>query len=132
MPSVETFNTRLTDHLPRMRAYAIVLTRSEVEADILLEQTAHHARMACAHAPVDGHFAAWMHRILRNTYIQSLNATNHAILSRAQAQEAPFSEDSDCRNAVIIRKIIRTLCRRLSSHSWVESPNQSFFAKDRT
>jgi len=95
MPSVDSFNARLTSHLPRMRAYAVVLTRSETTADILLAQTAHNARQARGQAPIDGSFAAWMHRILRKTYIQSLDGSPHHVSLGEQIREAALSEESD-------------------------------------
>ena len=71
MAQVE-FNDMLVAALPRLRAYAMILTRSRAAADDLLQQTAYRALRAETQFTMGTNFVGWMYRILRNEYISSL------------------------------------------------------------
>ena len=66
------FHKRLVDSLPRLRAYAMMLTRSRASADDLLQQTAYRALRAETQFTMGTNFVGWMYRILRNEYISTL------------------------------------------------------------
>jgi RNA polymerase sigma-70 factor (ECF subfamily) len=89
----ESFHDMLIAHLPRLRAYAILMTRNRAAADDLLQETALKALRAEAQFTPGTNFGAWMYRILRNEFISS----------RRRAKRAPASID-DVSDEVLARR----------------------------
>jgi RNA polymerase sigma-70 factor (ECF subfamily) len=91
------FDTDLTQLLPRLRVYALSLTRDSVRADDLVQQTVLQS-LAGRHSFRPGtNFPGWLFRIQRNEFISGLRRErptvelNDAIastLSQAQRQES--------------------------------------------
>ena len=91
------FDTDLTEQLPRLRVYALSLTRDSVRADDLVQQTVLQS-LAGRHSFRPGtNFPGWLFRIQRNEFISGLRREkptvelNDAISStlfHAQRQES--------------------------------------------
>jgi len=95
-----TFHDMLIEHLPRLRAYAILMTRNRSAADDLLQETALKALRAETQFMPGTNFGAWMYRILRNEFISSRRRAKRApaciedvsdeVLARKGTQESNF------------------------------------------
>src|SRR4029450_962535 len=96
-PPTGDFDTDLTQLLPRLRVYALSLTRDSVRADDLVQQTVLQS-LAGRHSFRPGtNFPGWLFRIQRNEFISGLRRErptlelNDAIastLSHPQRQES--------------------------------------------
>jgi len=77
------FHNELTSLLPRMRVWALTLTRNSAEADDLVQDVAAKALAAHEAFTLDTNFSAWVHRIM----------VNHFISGRRQRREFSFVEE---------------------------------------
>ena len=91
------FDTDLTQLLPRLRVYALSLTRDSVRADDLVQQTVLRSLAGRASFRPGTNFPGWLFRIQRNEFISGLRQErptvelNDAIagtLSQPQRQES--------------------------------------------
>jgi RNA polymerase sigma-70 factor (ECF subfamily) len=91
------FDTDLTQLLPRLRVYALSLTRDSVRADDLVQQTVLQSLAGRKSFQPGTNFPGWLFRIQRNEFISGLRRErptvelNDAIcstLSHAQRQES--------------------------------------------
>jgi RNA polymerase sigma-70 factor (ECF subfamily) len=93
----DRFQDMLLTHMPRLQAYAVMLTRDRAAAEDLLQETALKAWRAQSQFTIGTNFTAWIYKILRNEYISSLRRNKRRparlddvpeeFLSRAGAQE---------------------------------------------
>ena len=86
-PPTGNFETDLTQLLPRLRIYALSLTRDSVRADDLVQQTVVRSLAGRASFRPGTNFPGWLFRIQRNEFISGLRRErptlelNDAILS---------------------------------------------------
>jgi RNA polymerase sigma-70 factor (ECF subfamily) len=66
------FQDRLTAFLPRMRVWAMALTRNSSAADDLVQDVAMKTLMARESFAPGTNFSAWVHRIMINHFISSV------------------------------------------------------------
>ena len=66
------FQDRLTGFLPKMRIWALALTRNSSAADDLVQDVAMKALMASESFEPGTNFSAWVHRIMINHFISSV------------------------------------------------------------
>ncbi len=71
VPGVPSFQEKLVAMLPRLRVYALSLTRNRAAADDLVHDTVCNALAAQSSYVHDTNFPAWLHRILRNRFISN-------------------------------------------------------------
>jgi RNA polymerase sigma-70 factor (ECF subfamily) len=65
----DAFGTRIEPLLPSLRGQALRLTRCQAEADDLVQETVLRAWRFWDRYQEGGNLGAWLHRILRNTFI---------------------------------------------------------------
>jgi len=111
MSSKDTFNTMLVDIMPRLKSYAIWLTRNQAAADDLLQETAHRALRARAQFTMGTNFTAWIFRILRNEFYSSLRRGKRTPLAIDDLPENVFTMDADQEDIVFTGQVIRTMDR---------------------
>ena len=104
-----TFHDMLTDRLPRLRAYAIMLTRDRVAAEDLLQETALRALKAQSQFALGTNFTAWMYRILRNEYISSLRRSKRRPILLEDIPEELLSRSGEQDDKVLTREIIQAM-----------------------
>ena len=63
------FQDQLTDFLPKMRIWALALTRNRTAADDLVQEVAMKVLIACDSYVPGTNFPAWVHRIMVNQFI---------------------------------------------------------------
>ena len=66
------FQDQLTDFLPKMRIWALALTRNRTAADDLVQEVAMKVLMACDSYVPGTNFPAWVHRIMVNQFITNM------------------------------------------------------------
>jgi RNA polymerase sigma-70 factor, ECF subfamily len=66
------FQDQLTDFLPKMRIWALALTRNRTAADDLVQEVAMKVLMACDSYVPGTNFPAWVHRIMVNQFITNV------------------------------------------------------------
>jgi RNA polymerase sigma-70 factor, ECF subfamily len=66
------FQDQLVDFLPRMRTWALALTRNASAADDLVQEVALKTLMARESFTPGTNFAAWVHRIMVNQFITNI------------------------------------------------------------
>ena len=66
------FQDQLTDFLPKMRIWALALTRNRTAAEDLVQEVAMKVLMACDSYVPGTNFPAWVHRIMLNQFITNV------------------------------------------------------------
>jgi RNA polymerase sigma-70 factor (ECF subfamily) len=72
-PSCE-FQAQLTAFLPKMRVWAMALTRNRAAADDLVQDVAMKALSASESFVTGTNFSAWVHRIMTNHFISAVRS----------------------------------------------------------
>lgn len=97
------FRQQLLETLPRMRGYAVMLTKHSAAADDLLQETAFRAIRAESQFMPGTNFKAWLYRILRNEYISTVrrkkkntsidDAPEHLLTQRGAQEETVLTRE---------------------------------------
>jgi len=119
MITEDPFTTLLLEHLPGLRAYALVMTRNSSAADDLLQETSYRALRSHAQFTIGTNFTSWVYRILRNTFITSLRRAKRTPLSIDDLPESVFSKHADQEEIVLSREISRAMSRLRPKHRQV-------------
>jgi len=109
MPLSTSFSDTLIAHLPRLRAFAIKLTRNPVSADDLLQDTAYLALRAHRQFIPGTNFSAWVNRILRNQFISSLRRGKDAPVSLDDAPVEALWQAPEQEQLVLRREVKRAM-----------------------
>lgn len=88
----------LIDHLPRLRAYAMSLTRHAADADDLIQAAAERMLKFESHFEVGTNFSAWSYRVLKNSHITNCRKNKHRPISLS-----PFIDDAAPDAALVSR-----------------------------
>src|SRR4029078_5393873 len=89
------FQDQLTDFLPKMRIWALALTRNRTAADDLVQEVAMKVLMACDSYVPGTNFPAWVHRIMVNQFITNMRRQReHNDLDRVPEAEIPAAQEN--------------------------------------
>ncbi len=102
------FDLDLKSILPRLRIYALSLTRNSDRADDLVQQTALKALAGRASFHAGTNFAGWIFRIQRNEFISELRRTRPLATVDALAIR-PLSEPPRQESGLILRELVGAL-----------------------
>ena len=103
------FETAIMSHLPRLRIYALSLTRDGTRADDLVQQTVMRALIG-RHSFQEGtNLAAWLSRIERNEFISGLRRERPTV-ELSDAIEGRFSHPAQQESGIILRELKKALC----------------------
>ncbi|MHB1205006.1 MAG: sigma-70 family RNA polymerase sigma factor [Rhodospirillaceae bacterium] len=119
MSKTETFTSLLTSHLPKLRAYALVLTRNHNAADDLLQDTACRAWRAQHQFAMGTNFTAWIYRILRNSFLASLRRAQRTLVPLDEVPDRLFSIPPEQDDIVLSRQIVRVMDKIRPGHKQV-------------
>ncbi len=103
------FRDLLLAEMPRMRGYAIALTRNRSAADDLLQETAFKAWQAQAQFTLGTNFTAWIYRILRNEFIGTCRSKARAPVSIELVGPELFGRDGDQETRVMTAEVFRAM-----------------------
>jgi RNA polymerase sigma-70 factor (ECF subfamily) len=70
----QKFHTTLVNSMPKMRTWALALTRNRAAADDLVQETAVRALKAAHTFNMETNFSAWVHRIMFNQFISGIRS----------------------------------------------------------
>lgn len=99
------FHTLLVENLPRMRAYALMLTRNPAQADDLLQDMAFHALRAQNQFEMGTNFVAWLYRIMRNDFVTSLRRAKRAPTPMNEALEQTLSYSAGQEDVIMTNQV---------------------------
>lgn len=105
----------LLAQLPRLRRYALRLTRSASTADDLVQETALKVLRAAGSFTPGTNFTAWSFRIMRNTHLDEMRKTRVFTRDIADVSEAHLSQVPGQDNVVFLKEtihIVESLPRR--------------------
>ena len=90
MASSETFDSELTQLLPRLRRFAFALSRNGADADDLAQATVERALRSRDQWQPGTRLDSWLYRIMRNLWIDTVRARG-----RRDRREAPEDAAKD-------------------------------------
>ena len=94
------FQDQLTQFLPKMRVWALALTRNGVAADDLVQDVALKTWVASESFVPGTNFSAWVHRIMINHFISALRRARETMVIEQMpemAVAAPQQDSTDLR-----------------------------------
>jgi RNA polymerase sigma-70 factor (ECF subfamily) len=109
--SPNEFDDLLVQHLPKMRAHALVLTRNSAHADDLVQQASYCALRGRRQFIPGTNFKAWMHRILRNAYLSSLRGAKKAPVALGELHEGVLSRPADQEDKLLTKQLLGIMDR---------------------
>jgi RNA polymerase sigma-70 factor (ECF subfamily) len=109
MQASESFNTMLLNHLPRLKAYAMMLTKNKASAEDLLQETAYRVLRAELQFTIGTNFTAWVYRILRNQFISSLRRSKRTPAPIDDIPESFFAQPPEQEDVVLSNQILRAM-----------------------
>jgi len=113
----DDFADRVISHGPALRGYALSLTRDSVDAQDLLQDTYCRAVSNRDKFSQDTNLSAWLHSIMRNSFINEYHKRQHRKTRAAFTQDDRYAElpDQTTRNGgetlVALREIRREIAK---------------------
>ncbi len=107
--SADSFQDLLLASLPKLRAYAMFLTKDRSLADDLLQESVVRALNAKHQFAMGTNFNAWIHRILHNQYVNYIRQNSRNIQSIDNIAEHMLSLRPDQEQKVIMGEVIQNL-----------------------
>ena len=104
-PPTGDFDTELTQLLPRLRVYALSLTRDSVRADDLVQQTIVRSLAGRASFRPGTNFPGWLFRIQRNEFISGLRR-ERPTLELSDAIVSTLSQPHRQESAIALREFM--------------------------
>jgi RNA polymerase sigma-70 factor (ECF subfamily) len=100
------FHDLLVENLPRLRAYAVVLTRNRAAADDLLQQTALKAWNGQKHFAAGTNIRAWLHQIMRNEHISSFRRSKREMVPLDAISDELLMRPGDQETKLLTREVL--------------------------
>jgi RNA polymerase sigma-70 factor (ECF subfamily) len=107
--STDPFITLLVAHLPRLRAYAMILTRNRAAAEDLLQETSYRALRGRETFTMGTNFTAWIFRILRNSFISSLRRAKRTATRIDNLPESVLAKQCDQEEIILNQQIVKAV-----------------------
>jgi len=105
----KTFHEMLVEALPRLRAYAIVLTNDRTLAEDLLQETAMRALSARTQFTMGTNFSAWLFCILRNQFLSWARKNHRRTVPIDNLPEAFLAYMPPQDDKVLVHELARVL-----------------------
>jgi RNA polymerase sigma-70 factor, ECF subfamily len=105
----DQFQEMLLTHMPRLQAYAVMLTRDRAAAEDLLQETALKAWRAQSQFTMGTNFTAWIYKILRNEYISSLRRNKRRPARLDDVPEEFLSRTGAQENDILSREVVHAM-----------------------
>jgi RNA polymerase sigma-70 factor (ECF subfamily) len=100
------FHDLLIAEMPRLRGYALVLTRNRAVADDLVQETAMRAWRAQSQFTLGTNFRAWIYRILRNEFVSHCRRAKRAPLPVDSVAASLLAYEGDQEEKVVAREVV--------------------------
>jgi len=105
----DDFGQQITDHLPKLRAFAISLCGNRTLADDLVQEMVIKAWAARDQFKPGTNLNAWLHTILRNSYYSQLRKSKRQVEDPDGTYEASLSTKADQDSRIEYRDLCRAL-----------------------
>ncbi len=102
------FRGLLIDALPRMRAYAFMLTRDRPQADDLVQEMCFRALRAQEQFIMGTNFNAWLYRILRNEYVSTIRRRKKTT-QLDDTSEHHFAREGNQETHTLTREVLQAM-----------------------
>jgi RNA polymerase sigma-70 factor (ECF subfamily) len=106
---MDTFEQDLVAILPRLRTYAMVLTRDRARAEDLTQEAAVKILGARDKFVEGTNFKAWAYRILRNAFIDAARNSSRETRGDDYLFEQIESSDVSAEDTILLRQILNAL-----------------------
>jgi RNA polymerase sigma-70 factor (ECF subfamily) len=104
-----SINALLVEHLPRLRAYAMMLTRNRASADDLVQETAYRVLRSQCQFTIGTNFTAWVYRILRNQFISSIRRSKRALVQIDELPESLLEKRADQDSTIFTQQVVAAM-----------------------
>jgi RNA polymerase sigma-70 factor (ECF subfamily) len=105
----KTFHEMLIETLPKLRPYAVMLAQERARAEDLLQETAVRALAAQHQFQMGTNFSAWLYRILRNEFIDTVRKSRRTGVSIDDLPEALMSYTPRQDDQLLVRELAQAL-----------------------
>jgi RNA polymerase sigma-70 factor, ECF subfamily len=105
----DAFHKMLIAALPRLRAYAVTLTRDRSTAEDLLQETAAKALAHRKQFQAGTNFTAWMYCILRHEFVNTLRRAKHQPALMAEIPDSLAARPGDQEEKQLAREVIAAM-----------------------
>jgi RNA polymerase sigma-70 factor (ECF subfamily) len=105
----DVFHKMLVETLPRLRAYAVTLTRDRSTAEDLLQETAAKALAHRTQFAAGTNFTAWMYCILRHEFVNTLRRAKHQPAYMADIPDGLASRPGDQEEKRLAHEILAAM-----------------------
>ena len=103
------FHNDLVEQLPRLRAYAMALTRNRAAADDLLQQTALKAWNGQQHFVAGTNFKVWLYQIMRNEHISAFRRMKRQQVPLDSVPEECFAREGDQEGKLLSKEVLAAM-----------------------
>jgi RNA polymerase sigma factor (sigma-70 family) len=103
------FNRQLVEQLPRLRKYALMLTRNPADADDLVQTTTVNALRARAQFSPGTNFGAWTRTILRNRFMSDCRSNRRKPINLDEVPEMALANPDHMDDSVLLAEAIRAM-----------------------
>lgn len=107
----EEFNRQLVEQIPRLRSFALSLTRNASDADDLMQTTAVQALRGRNQFMPGTNFAAWTRQIMKNQFFTDCRSTKRRPVPLEDVPEELFAAPGDLHEHVLARQALGALNR---------------------
>lgn len=105
----DSFENMLVESLPRMQAYAIMITRDRTVAADLLQQTALQALQGRSQFAMGTNFSAWLYKIMRNIHFSTLRKAKRKMVDIDSVPAEIFGRSGSQEERVLTGEISRAM-----------------------
>jgi RNA polymerase sigma-70 factor (ECF subfamily) len=105
----DAFRKMVVESLPRLRAYALMMTGDRPNADDLVQETVYRALRAEAQFTMGSNFMGWMYRILRNEFISRCRVAKRTPMSVDDVPEASLARRGDQEDQVLTKEVLQAV-----------------------
>jgi RNA polymerase sigma-70 factor (ECF subfamily) len=107
----DEFRKMVVESLPRLRAYALMMSGDRSSADDLVQETVYRALRAEAHFMMGSNFMGWMYRILRNEFISRCRVAKRTPMSVDDVPEASMARRGDQEDQVLSKEVLKAMAQ---------------------
>jgi len=103
------FNQILLSHLPRLRAYALTLTRNSSDADDLVQTTSLLALRSESQFQIGTSFSGWSYRIMRNKYLSDCRVIKRRPVCIDDVPQESLACSDHMEERVLTREVLKAM-----------------------
>src|SRR5258708_2887164 len=105
----QTFNHMLLAHLPRLRNYALRLTRNTPDADDLVQATSLLVLRAESQFAIGTSFAGWSYRIMKNSFLSGCRSNKGRTVNIDDVDPELLSSHDRAEDRILAHEVLRAV-----------------------